>query len=173
MKRSRLELDYVVPPHRPVWLGLLLLTVALGIAADLVLRFLNARDVLGLAEATQSLQTTHRPAKPVPMERLDEQAKAAEAAVRQLTLPWATLIQILEDATTKDVAVLQVRPEAQQRLLRITAEARNHKAMLLYQRNLAATSVLDDVHLLNHQAQLDDPQKPLQFSIQATFKVAP
>jgi hypothetical protein len=173
MKRFRVELDYVVPPQRPAWIGLLLLTVALGIAVDLVLRYRNARDAIGRAETTQGMLNTDRRATPIPMERLDEQVKVAESAVRQLTLPWATLIEVLEGTTTKDVAVLQVQPEAQQRLLRITAEARNYRAMLQYQSNLAAASVLDDVHLLNHQVQLDDPRRPLQFSIQATFKTAP
>jgi Tfp pilus assembly protein PilN len=173
MKHSPLELDYVVSPQRPQWIGLLLLTVALGIAADLVLRYRNAHDAIGRAETTQGMLNAVRRATREPVERLDEQVKAAEAAVRQLTLPWAALIEVLEDATTNDVAVLQVQPEAQQRLLRITAEARNHKAMLQYQSNLAAARVLDNVHLLNHQVQLEDPQKPLQFSIQATFKAAP
>ena len=174
MKRSRLELDFVVPPRRSLWLGLLLLAVALGIAADLVLRLQNARDELNRIEATQNLLSADRPpAKRIPVERLEEQVKAAETAVRQLTLPWATLIETLEDSAAKDVAVLQVQPEAQQRLLRITAEARTHGAMLQYLRNLATASAFSDVHLLNHQVQLDDPQKPLQFSVQATFKAAP
>ncbi len=174
MKHSRLELDYVVPARRPRWLGLLLLTVALGISADLALRFREARDTLSHIEAMQGPLNTDRPsAKPVPAERLDEQVKAAETAVRQLTLPWATLIEVLESAAVADVAVLQVQPEAQQALLRLTAEARNRGAMLQYVRNLAATDALNNVHFLNHQVQLDDPQKPLQFSIQAAFKLTP
>jgi Tfp pilus assembly protein PilN len=176
MSRPRLELDYVVPPRRSLWLGLLLLAIALGVAADLIARFSAARDERSRIEATQGLLNTERPAaKPVavPVERLDEQIKAAEATVRQLTLPWATLIEVLENATTPDVAVLQVQPEAQQRLLRLTAEARNQKAMLLYMRKLADSNALEDVHLVNHQVQNDDPQKPLQFSAQATIKVTP
>ncbi len=171
---ARLELDYVVAPRRPLWLGLLLLAVALGIAVDLVKRFGAARDERSRIETTQGLLNTDRPAaKAAPVERLDEQVKAAETIVRQLTLPWATLIEVLEGATTKDVAVLQVLPEAQQRVLRITAEARHHKAMLQYVQKLAANRALEEVHLLNHQVQTDDPQKPLQFSLQATFKVGP
>ncbi len=170
----RIELDYVVPPRRPLWLGLLLLAIALGIAADLVKRLGAARDERSRIETTQGLLNTERPAaKALPVERLDEQVKSAETIVRQLTLPWATLIEVLEGATTKDVAVLQVQPEAQQRVLRITAEARHHKAMLQYLQKLGASRTLEEVHLLNHQVQTDDPQKPLQFSVQATFKVAP
>ena len=157
-----------------MWPGLLLLAVALGVATSLVLRFREARNELSLLETTQSALNTDRPqAKRMPAEKLDDQVKTAEAVVRQLTLPWAALIETLEAAAAKDVAVLQVQPEAQQRLLRISAEARNHGAMLQYLRNLSSARALSDVHLLTHQVQTDDPQKPLQFSLQATFTVMP
>lgn len=157
-----------------MWPGLLLLAIALSLAASLVLRFREARNELSRIETTQSVLKTDRPpARGMPAEKLDEQVKAAETVVRQLTLPWAALIETLEAAAAKDVAVLQVQPEAQQRLLRITAEARNHGAMLQYLRNLSSARALSDVHLLTHQVQIDDPQKPLQFSLQATFAVTP
>lgn len=176
MKHARLELDYIGAPRRSPWLGLLLLAAALGIGGDLILRYRDARIELDRITATQGLLNTSRPSRPSdrpqPSARLDEQVKAAEAVVGQLTLPWATLIEVLEGATAKDVAVLNLQPEAQQHLLRITAEARNHSAMLEYLRALGATRALHDVHLVNHQVQLDDPQRPLQFSAQATFRVA-
>jgi len=174
MKYARLELDFVAAPHRPLWLGLLLLLVGLGIAADLALRLRDARAGFEQVVATQGSRSAARsgPAEP-PLQRNEEEAKAVASALRQLTLPWAMLIQVLEDATSPDVALLQVEPLAQQRLLRITAQARNFKAMLNYQNKLALAPSLENVHLLHHQVQNDDPQKPLQFTLQATFKVAP
>lgn len=171
MKPSRVELDYVRALHRPRWLGLLLLVIALGIAADLFLRFRATQQEKARVDAIQGLVVGERPApKAVAPERLDDQVRAAEAAVRQLTLPWAALIATLENTATPDVAVLQVQPEAQQQLLRITAEARHHKAMLEYVRKLVAAETLNNVHWLNHQVQNDDPQRPLQFSVQANFR---
>ena len=41
--------------------------------------------------------------------------KSAQATVRQLALPWAQLIDALERAATREVAVLQLQPDAQQR----------------------------------------------------------
>ena len=173
MSRSQLELDFVAPPRRPLWIGLLLLAVAMAIGGDMALRLRDARQELRRIETTQSLLNTDRtPAKPIPVERLDEHVKATETIVRQLALPWATLIETLENAGTKDVAVLQVQPDALQRQLRVTAEARNQGAMWQYVNNLAAAKTLEDVHLLSHQVQLEDPQKPLQFSVLATFRAA-
>lgn len=173
MSRPPLELDFVAPRRRPVWIGLLLLAVALVIGGDLAMRLRDARQELSRLDTAQSLVNADRaPLKLLPVERLDEHIKASETIVRQLSLPWANLIETLESANTKDVAVLQVQPDALQRQLRVTAEARNPGAMWQYVNKLAAARTLEDVHLLNHQVQLEDPQKPLQFSVQATFKAA-
>ena len=138
------------------------------------MRFNAARSEINRIDTMQGLLQTDRPAaKAAPSDKLDEQAKAAQAAVRQLTLPWSKLVEVLEGAAAKDVAVLQVQPDAQQRLLRITAEARHHDAMLDYVRKLVQADMLSEVHFTNHQTQLDDPQRPLQFTVQANFRGAP
>jgi len=174
MRLPRLQVDYVVRPRRPRWLGYALLAVALAIAGELVIRHRAVQLGLERAQTTKGLLAdTRRVAPPIPKARLDEQAKIAEAVVRQLALPWALLIHTLEEAAVKEVAILQLQPEAQQQLLKITAEARNTDAMLEYLRRLAATKALSAVHLLSHQVQTDDPQRPIQFSVQARFKAAP
>ena len=174
MTLRRLELDFIASPRRQRWLGIALLAVSLLVAADLITRFRDARIELDHIDATKGLLNVERQTvKPVPKERLDNQIRQAESVVRQLTLPWATLILTLEQAATADVAILQLQPEAQQRLLRVTAEARNQEAMFEYLRRLAEAQTLANVHLVNHQVQLDDPQRPIQFSVHATFKGAP
>lgn len=174
MTLRRLELDYIAAPHRPRWLGYALLAVSLVVAADLVLRYREVQLELERADTAIGLLHAGRQApKAVPKERLDEQIKNAEAAVRQLTLPWATLIHALEEVATPDVAILQLQPDAQQRLLRVTAEARHQEAMFEYLRRLAGAKTLFNVHLVSHQVQLDHPQRPIQFSVQAGFRITP
>ena len=68
--------------------------------------------------------------------------KSAQAAVRQLALPWAQLIDSLERAAMKEVALLNIQPDAQNRVLRVTAEARRQEQMLDYLRRLSATGLL-------------------------------
>jgi Tfp pilus assembly protein PilN len=105
----------------------------------------------------------------VPRQRADEQAKEVDAVVRQLTLPWGPLIETVENAGSKDVAILQLQPEAQQRVLRITAEARSQDAMVDYLKRLSEARGFAQVHLLSHQVQQDDPNRPVQFAAQASF----
>jgi len=157
--------------RRAAWPGIALLVVSLAIAGELGLRYRDARQEVVRLEAQAGLVLSDsRPARAVPKDRLDEQAKSAEAVVRSLTLPWAGLVGAIEQAATKDVAILQLQPDADQRLLRLTAEARHRDAMFEYLRRLGAARELSNVVLVSHQVQQEDPQHPIQFSVQAQLK---
>jgi hypothetical protein len=171
MKPQRLELDHLAPARRTPWVGYLLLVLAAIAAAGTAERFRDAQLAAERQETARGLLNVQRaPAKAIPKSRLDEQVKNAEAVVRQLTLPWARLIQTIEAAGNNDVAILQLQPDAQQRILRITAEARNQDAMVDYLRRLSQVDGFGHVHLLNHQVQQDDPHRPVQFAAQASFR---
>jgi hypothetical protein len=171
MKPRPLELDYIAPRRRPVWLGIAILVVALGLGAVLFEQYRETQLELGRLEAAAGmLGSERRPARAVPKERLDEEVKAAEVVVRSLTLPWASLVGALEKAGTRDVALLQLQPDAQNRLVRLTLEARSRQAMFDYVRRLGNSGALADAHILSHQVQVEDPQRPIQFSVQATMR---
>jgi len=83
---------------------------------------------------------------------------------------FAPLLRSLEEAATRDVAILQLQPDAHLRVVKLTAEARSQEAMFAYLRRLAAAKNLGDTHLVSHQVQRDDPQRPIQFSVQAALR---
>jgi len=168
---ERLELDYIASPRHSRWIGLLLLAVALFITADLLLRYRDARLALQRYETARGLLAEERrPSRAIPKDRLEEHTRAAQSVIRQLALPWAAIVQAVEAAGSQDVAVLQLQPDAQQALFRLTAEARGSDQMLEYLRQLAATPGLSEVHLISHQVREDDPQRPVQFTLQASFR---
>ena len=170
----RLEIDYIAPPRQRRALGITVLAAALVTAGLLVERYREVKLDLERIEARQGLlRVEKRPVRAASRERLDEEVKNAEAVLRQLALPWNTIIETMEDATTDDVALLQMQPDAQQRQLRLGAEARNQEAMLEYLRRLAAAKALSYVHVANHHVQMDDPQRPVQFTVQALLKGTP
>jgi len=45
--------------------------------------------------------------------------------------------------------------------------------MLEYVRRLGESRKLNNVHLLSHQVQAQDPRRPIQFTVLAAFGVAP
>lgn len=171
---KRLELDFVALPRRPLWPGALVLAGSLAVSGMLGMYYHNVRvELEQLQTAGSLLGAERRTQRSIPKERIEEAVRNAETVVRQLTLPWASLAETIESAATPDVAILQLQPDAQQRLLRLTAEARHQKGMLEYLRRLAANRVLADVHVVSHQVQQEDPQRPIQFAVQASFKGAP
>jgi hypothetical protein len=171
MKPHRLDLDHVAPQRRSRFPGFLLLALAVLAAAEVAQQYREAQLALERHQDVQGMLNVQRPVtKAIPKAQLDEQTKSAEAVVRQLTLPWGRLIEALETTGGKDVAILQLQPDAQQRVLRIMAEARNQEAMVDYLRRLSEVQGFSYVHLLNHQVQQENPQRPIQFTAQASFK---
>jgi len=172
MSLPRAELDYIAPPGRARAAGIALLAIALGVAGVLLARYKDVKVEIDRIEAAQDLLVgERRPAQA--RKSLDDEIKGAEAIVRQLALPWAAMVQAVEGASSPDVALLQMQPDAQQRQLRLTAEARSERAMLAYLERLAAAQVLADVHLASHQVMLDEPRRPIQFTVLARLKGAP
>ena len=145
--------------------------MALALGAVVLERYRDVRDDLARLQAQAGLVLPGgRATRALPKERLDEQAKSAEAVVRQLTLPWASLIGAIEQAATRDVAILQLQPDAEHSVLRLTAEARNREAMFEYLKRLGAARELTNVVLVSHQVQQDEPQQPIQFAVQALLR---
>lgn len=171
MIAQRVELDYVAPPRRASWPGILVLAIALAAAGVLLTRYRDAQIEMVRLEAASGLAAPQRAAaRPIAPARLEDEARSAEAVVRQLTVPWAALIRAIEQAATKEVAILQLQPDAEQRILRLTAEARSRDAMFDYLRRLSQAHGLAEVHLVSHQVQRDDPQQPIQFAVQAAMR---
>ncbi len=173
MTLRRLELDYIAVPRGPRALGLVVLAISIAAAGLLIERYREAKLELDRIEAGQRLLGPGRQAAQATPRRLEEEAKSVEAVLRQLALPWGTIIETVEGATTSDVAILQLQPDAPQRQLRLGAEARTQQAMLDYLRRLGAAETLADVHVVSHQVQMEDPNRPIQFTVQAQLKGAP
>ena len=73
-----------------------MLALSLAVAAGLGARYRDAQFEVVRLHAQSGLIAPERPAKPIPREKLEEEARNAEAVVRQLTLPWPTLIGTIE-----------------------------------------------------------------------------
>jgi hypothetical protein len=174
LRPLRLDLDHVASADRYRAVGALLLVFSLAVAVALVLRYGDAAIELDRMQIARALVGTGRNSvKAVPKAKLDEEARTADAVLRQLTLPWPDIIRTIEEAATRDVAVLQMQPDALRRELRLSAEARNQDMMLEFLRRLASAKALGDVHIVSHQVQMEDPQRPLQFSILALMRERP
>lgn len=94
----------------------------------------------------------------------------ARKVITQLSLPWNELFEAIESVENPDIAVLQIQPSAEQKLVRITAEARASSDIERYINALNKTESLGNVRMISHQLKTDDPQKPLVFTIIANWE---
>jgi len=167
----RVQLDYAAPVRRAPWAGLAVLAVSLAVAGVMLENYRGVRAELAGLEARSGLAGPERKGvRAFPKERLEDEAKSAEAVVRQLTVPWAGLMQAIEQAAMRNVAILQLQPDAETRSLRLIAWERQRAALCEYLRPLGAARGLTEVHIVSHQVQRDDPQRPIQFSVQASMQ---
>jgi hypothetical protein len=148
------------------------LLLSLVFAFVLLERFRNVKLEISHLEAAEAMLPADRKPPP-PRKNVESELKNAETVMRQLALPWKAIVGAVEKAARPEIAVLQVQPDAQQRQLRLTAEAPNEKAMLEYLGRLADAPVLGDVYIASHQVMLEEPQRPIQFTIQARLKGLP
>jgi hypothetical protein len=168
MSLPRADLDYVAPPRRLRAPGWALLVLSLACAVALLEHFRGVKLEAAGIESARALLPGER--KTAPRKGTEEDLKQAETVVRQLALPWAGMIHAVEGAASADVAVLQMEPDARERRLRLTAEARNEEAMLEYLRRLGREKGLSDAHLASHQVVAEDPRRPIQFTVLARFR---
>ena len=111
-------------------------------------------------------------AKPV-VEKInisETEADAVNDAVAQLNVPWRDLLDAIESATPKDIALLSLDPDAAKHILRGTAEAKSGDDMVAYVEQLKKPGFFDVVVLTRHEVNEQDPNKPLRFQFEAHWQ---
>lgn len=94
---------------------------------------------------------------------------AINTAIEQLNLPWRDLLDAVESATPKQIALLSLEPDARKHLLKGVAEARDSDAMIAYIEALQQQSFFSDVVLTRHDTNEQDVRKPLRFQFEARW----
>ncbi len=98
--------------------------------------------------------------------------KQANEVLRQITLPWESLFHDVEASTSAEVTLLGMEPDAEKHTVIISCEAKNIVAMLDFIKRLKERGQFGSVYLLSHQIQEHDPQKPVRFSLIASWRIA-
>jgi hypothetical protein len=101
----------------------------------------------------------------------EAQARAVNAAIGQLNLPWRALHDAVQAATPPSVALLAFEPDARKHTLRITAETRGSDEMFDYVRALQEQEGFSSVTLARHEINDQDPNRPIRFQIDAQWRV--
>lgn len=172
-----LNLDFAGRPGFLRQASVVLLIVAIASGAWLGKIYLDRSAELERWEAKwRTLQNQQsRDANPAPVngvgwEQMQAELKAANRVIAQLSLPWDALFREVEASVNQDVTLLSVEPDVEKREVRITAETSNFATMLEYEKRLLTIALFKDAHIVSHQIQVQDPQRPVRFVVNAQWR---
>lgn len=167
-----LELDYLRSGARSRLALLALAAFAVAFTADTALHYRSlVREVTAkeLRVARVAAARPHIAQKAdAPTVTSDEIASARDIA-RRLSIPWNSLFLALEAAKTDGVALLAVDPDAENRAVMLSAEAKDYAAVLAFIGNLDQQPALDRVYLSHHE-QKRGGSHAVAFSVSAAWK---
>lgn len=172
----RLELDFWRAGRRErtsAFFGWVLLVAGAAASGTCVWRIEAQEDKLAdLRSEVAKLEKAPRSATRLAAQgqELGPQFQRAEQVIRQLALPWNDLFRALEASQSKKIALLSVQPDAARREVRIAAEARDFPAMVGYVERLQQSEWLSQAHLQNHQVREQEPERPIRFTVSASWE---
>jgi Tfp pilus assembly protein PilN len=103
---------------------------------------------------------------------LRPQVAAAAKAITRLSTPWGALYRSLEGSVDDSVSLLAISPNAEKGEVRLNGEAKDFAVLRGYLQRLSESGTLTDVRLLGQEVKQNDAQRPIVFSIVATWRQA-
>jgi len=104
---------------------------------------------------------------------LAQEVNQANDVLRRLSVPWEALFQAVESSAGGKVTLLALEPDIEKHQMKISGETKNYTVLMSYLTQLQGHPVFSSVYLQNHHVQQQDPDKPLRFSLLATWQEAP
>lgn len=169
-----LQLDYQRSHTSSRVAGMTLLAVAVAVSimlyrgySDLSAEVERVEDKLARLEKLSGRKAAGRDAGDTDLSV--QEVKRAGEVLERLALPWDKLFKAVESSASEHVALLSIQPDEKRGSVSIGGEARNVDAMLEYVRRLQQSGTLRNIHLVNHQVELQDAQMPVRFLVVATW----
>jgi Tfp pilus assembly protein PilN len=176
---KRVRLDFAPPSARrtllratPVAWGLAFGGLSVCVAAlTQVLHYREEREDVDVLLAALRARAAVPVAAPAALTASigEPEAAAVNGAISKLNLPWRALHDAVRAATPPAVALLALEPDANKRVLRISAEAKNSDDMLAYVAALGQGKLFGAVTLVRHEVLEQDPNRPLRFQIDGAW----
>jgi hypothetical protein len=169
-----MNLDFTASSSRPGPLSWLLLALGVAIAGWVMLAWQSAAATRDAATAQlASLQDKPAAQKNVQPKRVDAAALARQqsdvAARSQLNLPWARLLDTLQNSRPSEIAFLSLDADGRRGDFTLTAQAKNHAAMLDYFNQLQHAPGMAQVSLSRHELREADGVQVVYFSLRGAW----
>jgi hypothetical protein len=125
-----------------------------------------------LARAQAESLASHRERPNIDPRRMSEALQRANVVAVELARPWDRTFSALEAADQPGVAVLAIDPDPRRDEVRIIAESKTLAGMLGYVDLLRGQSAFGQVALQQHEVRMDDPGRPIRFTLLAQWRSA-
>ena len=162
-----LRIDFSRTRPAPRWAAPLLLAIAMVFAGDAGMAFLSTLKNLKENEAALAKvePRTYTPGRKASV----EEVAAARETVQRLSTPWDSLFSALESAADEHVALLAIEPDPKSGTVLISGDSKDYLSALTYVLNLGRSEALSHVQLARHEVRTAEPQRPVSFSVSATW----
>ena len=172
-----MNLDFNARSPRPGPVSWLIFALGLA-AAGWVMQAWQAADAARMDAETRLASLQDKPVLKTPqtaakVKRIDTAALARQsvddAARRQLSLPWARLLETLQTLRPPEIAFLNLDVDGRRGDFTLAAQARNHAAMLDYFHALQGAPGLAQVSLSRHELREADGLLVVSFSLRGEW----
>jgi hypothetical protein len=167
LKQHRLELDFRRERPAAPWAGRLLLAISVAFAGDVGISYVKEKSRIATSEAVLAKNDVRIPRSAKVVSK--EEMALARETVERLAMPWDNLFSALESAASDKVALLGIEPDPKAGTVTISGDSKDYLAALTYVLNLSRSEVLSKVQLVRHEVKASEPQKPVAFSVSASW----
>ncbi len=169
---QRFDLNFASSRREGHWLGMFLLAIAALATAKLVDVYVTSKGEMGHLE-TRIAQFERRASGIVPRVEVAEatvkEIRHANEVIDQIALPWDRLFKAVDAAASNKVALLGITPDQKSGTVEVKGECADLATVFDYVKRLDQQTSLGRVYLLNHQVNAQDPQRPVRFTITASW----
>ena len=95
----------------------------------------------------------------------EEKKLQIQTIVTALVMPWNKLLQAIELADNKDIALLNLVPNTKNQQVILSGEGKDLQTVLSYVNQLQAQPMLEKVYLQKHTIDSSNVSKPVKFTI--------
>lgn len=166
---KKLQLDFAAGGTRAVWIGRVLLAIALAVSVDTALSFW---DTVSSLERNRDKIAMAAPRAAPARTLAAEEVAAVRDTVNRLGMPWDKLFGALEAAASEKVALVGIEPDPKAGTVTIVGDSKDYLAALSYVVNLERSGALERVQLVRHEAGGKDPERPVSFTVSAAWTEA-
>lgn len=167
-----LYVDFARPARRATAASVVLCAAGLAAAVAVAMAFQAALAERAELDADIEAASAGYRAPAANPAAVAAQAELAKV-VHELSIPWTPLLAELETVShdmKSQVSLLEVEPDAEKHIVRITAEVRSLPDALAYLQRLQQSPVLRYPMLESHERKKDDPDHAVRIKVAAEWR---